>query len=611
MTYKQAAQILAQLRDASQEEQRRIILKMTPADLAALDSWFEVWAHKNQLPPDGDGWRIWLLQAGRGFGKTRAGAEWVHGLAMARKKARIALVGANIGDARSVMVEGPSGLLAVARARGCRLKWEPSTGKLSWPNGSEAKVFSGDNPDGLRGPEHDFAWFLTFEVLADSTPAEIGGILNDASLGAINCDDAGTVGGYAAYGRSIGSALEPLISTFRLNLFDDGSVLRSPANGAPAFVDKDALGNSADNEPTARIQREQASARDIPAALRLSYYDASRDYLTGEARAVASEAPGIEEQRDLPAVLDANAAKGLAQAVLAKAWARRDKLTLRLPPAWFGLEPGQTVELELTPRRWTVTKCTVDGLVVVAEVEPAVGAVAPVAADAGRALIPGDIVEGEVSIAMIDAAMLQDSPMAQPTVLLAATSPTPGWRAKAVEVTYGGQRIADQTSRRKAIMGTAATALAGTDGTVDVILTDPEQWLVSCDESALDEGANLALLGGELIQFTTADALGSGQFRLSGLVRGLRGTEVASHAAGDRFLLIEAQALKPIALPPWVAGYDVTAAIGERSATVRLPGKPEPAAIAEPSGGVTADAEAREAIAQMLAAMREQGLIAS
>ena len=201
--------------------------------------------------------------------------------------------------------------------------------------------------------------------------------------------------------------------------------------------------------------------------------------------------------------------------------------------------------------------------------------------------------------------------MAQPTVLLAATSPTPGWRAKAVEVTYGGQRIADQTSRRKAIMGTSATALPGTDGTVDVMLTDPEQWLVSCDESALDEGANLALLGGELIQFTTADALGSGQFRLSGLVRGVRGTEVASHAAGDRFLLIEAQALKPIALPPWVAGYVVTAAIGERSATVRLPGKPEPAAIAEPSGGVTADAEAREAIAQMLAAMREQGLIAS
>jgi len=144
-----------------------------------------------------------------------------------------------------------------------------------------------------------------------------------------------------------------------------------------------------------------------------------------------------------------------------------------------------------------------------------------------------------------------------------------------------------------------------------VTLTDPQQWLASCDEQALGEGTNLALLGGELIQFTTADPVGPGQFRLSGLVRGLRGTPIAAHEVGDRFVLIEAQALKPITLPPWTAGYDVIASIGEQSATVRLPSKPLPTAIADPTGGATADAEAREAIAQMLAAMREQGLIAS
>ena len=158
MMFERVELLLQRFRNASEEEQWRIIQSMTPLDLAALDAWFELWAHRNQLPPNGDGWRVWLMMAGRGFGKTRAGAEWIYALASSRARVRIALVGATIGDARSVMIEGMSGLLAVARNRGRRLSWEPSLGRLKWPNGSEAVLFSGDNADGLRGPEHDFAW---------------------------------------------------------------------------------------------------------------------------------------------------------------------------------------------------------------------------------------------------------------------------------------------------------------------------------------------------------------------------------------------------------------------------------------------------------------------
>jgi phage terminase large subunit-like protein len=158
MMLHRAELLLKRFRNASEEEQRRIIDTMTPLDLAALDVWFEFWAHDNQLPPNGDAWRVWLMMAGRGFGKTRAGAEWIFGLANARPKVRIALVGATIADARSIMVEGVSGLLAVGRNYGRRLNWEPSLGRLRWPNGSEAQLFSGDSADGLRGPEHDFAW---------------------------------------------------------------------------------------------------------------------------------------------------------------------------------------------------------------------------------------------------------------------------------------------------------------------------------------------------------------------------------------------------------------------------------------------------------------------
>jgi phage terminase large subunit-like protein len=136
-----ARELLDRLRDADAEEQRRIILSMTPADLTALDAWFEYWAHRNQLPPGDSGWRVWLMMAGRGFGKTRAGAEWIHGLANARPGSRIALVGATIHEARSIMVEGVSGLLSVARNHRRRIEWEPSLGRLSWPNGAKHDCF--------------------------------------------------------------------------------------------------------------------------------------------------------------------------------------------------------------------------------------------------------------------------------------------------------------------------------------------------------------------------------------------------------------------------------------------------------------------------------------
>ena len=149
----------------SPDEQRDWLSRCLPGDRLLIDAAFEAWAADGQLMPATEGWRVWLMMAGRGFGKTRAGAEWIHRLAMTRGGSggrgpakRIALVAASIDEARSVMVEGPSGLLAIARRTRTRIKWEPSLGRLTWPRGSQAQLFSGDHPDGLRGPEHDFAW---------------------------------------------------------------------------------------------------------------------------------------------------------------------------------------------------------------------------------------------------------------------------------------------------------------------------------------------------------------------------------------------------------------------------------------------------------------------
>ena len=125
-----------------------------------LDAFGPAWvmnAHEEQLPPEGDDWRIWLMMAGRGFGKTRAGAEWVSALARMNPTLRIALVGATIEEVARVMVRGQSGLIAVAAADEDVI-WRPSAGVLTFASGAQAFAYSGANPEGLRGPEHHVAW---------------------------------------------------------------------------------------------------------------------------------------------------------------------------------------------------------------------------------------------------------------------------------------------------------------------------------------------------------------------------------------------------------------------------------------------------------------------
>jgi len=136
-------------------ERRKFLSSLKGDKLFEFVLRWVMWARPGQLPPPGD-WRTWLMLAGRGYGKTRAGAEWILYLAE-ETDLRIALVGPTEDEVRSVMVEGASGLLASAPAD-MRPEWEPSRGLLTWPTGSRAFVYSGANPESLRGPEHDFAW---------------------------------------------------------------------------------------------------------------------------------------------------------------------------------------------------------------------------------------------------------------------------------------------------------------------------------------------------------------------------------------------------------------------------------------------------------------------
>ncbi|MEW4449678.1 terminase family protein [Qipengyuania sp. JC766] len=130
---------------------------LEPHELAALGSFYwEGWARDAQLPP-AEAWRTWLICAGRGFGKTRAGAEWVRDVARNDPAARIALVGASLNEARAIMVEGESGVLAAAPGALAPV-FEPSLRRLTWENGAIATLYSAAEPESLRGPQHSHAW---------------------------------------------------------------------------------------------------------------------------------------------------------------------------------------------------------------------------------------------------------------------------------------------------------------------------------------------------------------------------------------------------------------------------------------------------------------------
>lgn len=135
---------------------REVVREFGETEREELRYHWRLWARSEQLAPPGD-WQCWVICAGRGFGKTRAGAEWVREIARKYADARIALVGASIPEARAVMVEGESGLLNCSPGR-WRPEFEPSLRRLRFSNGAQAYLYSAAEPESLRGPQHSHAW---------------------------------------------------------------------------------------------------------------------------------------------------------------------------------------------------------------------------------------------------------------------------------------------------------------------------------------------------------------------------------------------------------------------------------------------------------------------
>lgn len=146
------------------EDLEALLLKLGPAKAEELAYTWPFWARPQQMAPAGD-WNTWFINAGRGFGKTRAGVEWVRGLVKKGYK-RIAAIAATNSDIERVMINGESGFLSRCwegdkTDKGVPIGkpvWSPTKRLLTWENGAYVQFFSAEEPERLRGPQFEAAW---------------------------------------------------------------------------------------------------------------------------------------------------------------------------------------------------------------------------------------------------------------------------------------------------------------------------------------------------------------------------------------------------------------------------------------------------------------------
>ncbi len=403
-------------------------------------------------------------------------------------------------------------------------------------------------------------------MVADPGPVAIDAVAAEIATPLTRTTGMATVLGFAAAeAGTVKQALTALGALADLALGDDGVSLRLGATAAVVPVAAADLG-ATDGEaaPAQRHDVRRADAA-VPDAIWLGYSDVDRDFQNG-IQAAVRRTPAIRvEQHDLTIAAAAGEVKVLADAALRRAIAGQSTAQITLPWRYSGVQLGDLVAIEGEAQPWRVAHRTITGALVALDLVR-VAAVSPpaMAADPGRAYTATDAPQGPTTLHVLDLPALPGPLPAAPQLLLAAGGATAGWRRADVLVSRdaGDSYAVAATIAAPATIGTAVTALPAGPATrwdrlaaVEVELLAPDATLESAGEAAVLAGANLALVGDEIIQFASATALGDRRFRLATLLRGRRGTEasVAGHAPGERFVLLDDR-LATVTLPAEAVG---------------------------------------------------------
>ncbi len=403
---------------------------------------------------------------------------------------------------------------------------------------------------------------LTFEVAADAGAVSIAAIAEELA-GEVTAGDAGlALDGFAAVGGSVGAVLETLAQASGAWFGTDGARLVMRSVAGPVALVEDRGVAAGDDRP--RRGRTIAAAQTVPRAVSVAHYDPARDWQTGVQRALRPGAGVREEQVAVPAAMSAASAKGIAVAMLARAEAGRVRRTASAGFAAIVLTPGDAVRIEGEEGVWRVVSTMLEGMVVRLVLVPVVAAALPVAADGGRVLGSVDAPVGRTLLRAFELPGTGDGMASGPTIGIVAAGEGAGWRRAALMIGTGGGLEDMGASAAPGVIGTvvaaagpAPSAVIDRAGAFVIALARDDMMLGDADDARLDAGANLALIGGELVQFALAEPLGGARWRLSALLRGRRGTQGAPVAAGDAFVLIERETLRTVELGASAIGSTV------------------------------------------------------
>lgn len=409
---------------------------------------------------------------------------------------------------------------------------------------------------------------LTFEVIGDAAPVTVGAIAEALSGGSVAAAEAvQPLAGFAAYGDSVGGVLDTLAQAGGAWFAPNGGTVRMRAATTTEREVADGETRGAD-ATSGKHQRAVAALDSVPRQVTLSHYDPAREYQIG-LQSVRRPGAGRREDRiELPAAIDAGTAKTLAHAILARGEAGRERRSVTL--GWDALDvlPGACVTIAGVAGVWRVTGWSLEKMVLSLDCVRLAGGTLPVAASPGRVLAAPDLLMGTTLVEAFESLPFDDALLSAPRVTIVAAGTQPGWRRAALLYSLdGGARWTPLGStaapgtigRLASLPGHGSSAIVDRAQAFEVDLAYPAMTLESADAGALDAGANLALVGDELLHFAVATQIGPSRWRLSGLWRGRRGTEAAigAQAIGDRFVLIAAESALSLDLPTAALGGEV------------------------------------------------------
>jgi hypothetical protein len=409
---------------------------------------------------------------------------------------------------------------------------------------------------------------LTFEVIADDEPVTMDALVEPLPQPVTIARPLNRLQGFSYEGGPLSQALATLDQLYPLACDAGGESLTIGAaddlTAALSMLPEPAAA-AQDGESfataTGEARRRQAEASEVPDALR--YYDIARDYQPGMQRADGRARPGRSRVMEFPGALEAADARSLTNAAAARAGWARDTVAWRMAELDPDIAPGKIVRLPGRDGVWLVDawEWRDNGIELELRRLPHGSARQP-AADPGAVLSPPDLPAAPTALVAYE--LPWDGTGSAETRLpyAAVSSASAGWRGAALYLEQGTALVPiGPSGRRRSVIGTTATALPPSGGSLvdrrtsfEVTLISADFALDSTDLGGFASGANVALVGGEVLQFLDAELVGDARWRLTGLLRGRGGTEAASLQgvpAGAAFVLLDDA---PIALDPAKVG---------------------------------------------------------